>query len=221
MGKEPHMDENLNPSPGYEHLTKWLGILFAANLASLIVPLFSYLPMETGWITWVQKAITLCSVICLFQLTPGGIRYRRAAICRAVVLGCSLVNGLVIWPIQFQVVTGSEEAPLLTAAGSILNLAVMVFSWVATYQEYTAHADLIAPADPALAKKWHRLFWWGCAAALFATFGSMIVATVAAKLEIGVTTGVTVATSLVQLPDEIISIVYLIFLNRMIRLFRT
>lgn len=107
---------------------------------------------------------------------------------------------------------------LLSAAISALNLGVMVFSWIATYQEYRAHAELIEPIDSGLSRKWSWLFWWGCAAAVFASLGSVFMSMIVAQLELAVTTVVSVATFLVHLPGKVITAVYLVFLHRMIKL---
>lgn len=177
---------------------KWLQGLFYIHIASLAVRLLSMLPVADQLFTWLQRILIAGVIFCLFQLSPAGGRYRKAAILQAVYLGGVLVSILL--------------------RSTAISLAASICSLLSIYQEYCAHSELIAEKDVALSRKWHSLFTWSIIAGVLVAVGSMIISviTVLAGMETGRI--IAVVMVIISLPDLIVSVFYLMYLKYTIRL---
>lgn len=181
-----------------QHPVQWLRCLFYICAAGLGVSVISWLLPGAGFLSWVSRGLVLASAYCLFRLSPASDRYRKAAIFRVIYQIAAVVNMLL--------------------PSTVLMLAASVCSLLAIYQEYSGHSDLVAQKDPKLSRKWHSLFNWSIAAAVISAFASMIVALITVMLELSVSGIVSVVTFIVLLPDEIVTLISLVYLHRMIQL---
>lgn len=196
------MDENevimTKPEPDRGLLVKWLKILFYAHIASLVVSVVSGVSdLDTSWISWI---ITVAAAVCLFRLAPVNGRYRKAAVLSAVMIGCSVLN-------------------MVLQLGTVLTLAASVCSLIAVYQEYSAHSELVEQQDSKLSRQWHSLFNLQIIVGVLSGFVSVVVVLLVAMLELdtaGLPTIIVGALTVVQI---ILDAIYLIYINRTIRIF--
>lgn len=200
------MNDNheINPIPAEPEFQKppvrWLRILFWIHIASIALSLISALPINTGFTTWISRAITAAVMLCLFQLAPACGRYRKAAVFTAVSLDLILIATLLF------------SSPLLTLAASI-------FSILAAYQEYSGHSDTVAEADPKLSRNWHSLFNWQLIVGVLTSFVSMVAVIVLAALEMNAAAITALIAGALSLVSMILQIFYLMYLNRMIKIY--
>lgn len=179
---------------------KWLRILAYITILSLVNSVFDYLPFVPAAITtWVTKGIMAATVYCMFKLSGRNNRYRTSAIFRAVTLGCALVTSFAF---------GSH----------LLNIAISVFSVLAVYQEYAAHAETVAGKDMCLSHKWCSLFYWELAAATFLSWGSAVTAIllVSSQLQTDASMVSGIVFFLLKMPQFALRVVRLLYLYKMI-----
>ncbi len=166
-----------------ELLSKWLRVLFYAQVASMVLTVINAVSNLDPITAWILKAINLAALWSLFQIKAVNPRYRTAAIANAVVL----ISGLLTTPVNTSAVGFS----------SILMLVGGIVSWVASYQEYHGHGELVAEADELLAKKWNGLFLKeiliGLGISLISTVGTTVL--VVAGTATGTVTTVIIALS--------------------------
>lgn len=104
-------------------------------------------------LSWAATAVqVVCSVaygVMLLKLVPLSPLFRSAGICTLIAnVGNTLVNVLDL---------GSQSQLLQ----QILYLSVLlVVSLVGEYKQYRGFRDVMAPCDPAMAAKWHNLWYW-------------------------------------------------------------
>lgn len=188
-----------------EMLAKWLRILFYVHIASIAITAVNAVSNLDTITAWISKALSVVAIWSMFQLKDANPRYRQAAVFSAAVLVC----GLLTTPVN------SSELGL----SSILVLVGAIASWVATYQEYHAHSELVAEQDEKLAKKWNSLFGAeilvGLGVSLFSTVATLVL--VSAEMDSGtVTTIILVVTYIVTL---LLELLYLLYMNRTLKLF--
>lgn len=186
-------------------LRKWLRILFYVHIASIAITAVNAVSNLDTITAWISKALSVVAIWSMFQLKDVNPRYRQAAVFSAAVLVC----GLLTTPVN------SSELGL----SSILVLVGAIASWVATYQEYHAHSELVAEQDEKLAKKWNNLFGLeilvGLGVSLFSTVATLVL--VSAEMDSGtVTTIILVVTYIVTL---LLELLYLLYMNRTLKLF--
>ena len=197
------MNENKIFDPAL--LTKWLRVLMYIAIASLANSVVSLLPFIPASITtWISRGIMVAMIVCMFQLAPVNERYKKAGIMRAVMLGCTLITAFVY------------QSSILTFAASIISI-------IAVYQEYNAHSELVAEQDAKLSGKWHSLFNWSILAAVLLSFGASIVAVifVLAGLQDGASHISRIVIGLLNIPQVIIDIIYIMYIKKMIFIFET
>ena len=194
------MNENMESR--FALSTKWFAVLICIGTASLINSLISLLPFVPGSVsTWISRGIAAAMIVCMFRMVPLTARYQKAGIYSAVMLGCSLITAYLV------------SSSLITLAGSI-------FSILAVYQEYSAHSELVSDKDPKLSAKWHSLFNWGIISALLISIGSVIAVLVVAMLEMDAARTSGIIVGVVSIPQYVIDVVYLLYLKKMIQLFK-
>ena len=197
------MNENKEFDPGM--LTQWLRVLMYIAIASLVNSIVNLLPLMPASITtWVSRGIMVAMIVCMFQLAPANERYKKAGILRAVMLGCALITAYLF-------------------GSMILTLTASIVSIVAVYQEYNAHSELVAEQDAKLSGKWHSLFNWSILAAVLLSFGASIVAVifVMAGFQDGASRISRIVISLLNIPQVIIDIIYIMYIKKMIFIFET
>lgn len=153
---------------------KWLRFLLYIELVGFVLSLLAYLTAKDTWNIWAQRLLEAGSIYCLFRLVQAGLRYRKAAILHALKLGLTLVSaGLsAFWFWQMRYISAIPDTTVYNAVSQVLTTVIMVVSWVATWQLYHAHGELV----PQMAKKWHILFFLTLLAGLILSLGSGILA---------------------------------------------
>jgi len=182
-------------------MTKWLRGLMYAAIASLVNSVLNVFPFVPATLTtWISRAIILAVYISLFKLGTVNARYHKAAICRGIMLACTLIIAFLF------------ASPLLSLVSSIASI-------VAVYQEYNAHSELVEKKDPKLSGKWHSLFLWGIAAGLLVSIGSVIATMILVMQELDAVGITAVVIGLLSIPQFIIDVIYLLYLKRMVAIF--
>lgn len=134
-------------------LGKWLWLLFWLFIPSEIASLMindNVLAAVPALRTPGEILSILCGVaygLILLKLTEQAKGYRLAGICSLVSAAFSLV----------MLATGLGEG---TALWWLLSLPVVVVELFGVYQEFNAHADVLAGMDDALSGKWRKLWKW-------------------------------------------------------------
>ena len=77
---------------------------------------------------------------------------------------------------------------------------------------------MIKEKDAILARKWKELFLWGFAAGILVSFGSVISTVLLMLLELDVSGITSIITGILGIPQFVIQIVYVAYLNKMIEL---
>jgi len=140
------------------------------------------------------------AVVCMFRLAPANGRYKKAGIMRAIMLACTLITAYAY-------------------ASSILNLAASILSIIAVYQEYYAHAELIADQDSKLSGKWHSLFNWGLVVGILVGFGATAAALILTMLELDAVRLTAMIVGVLGIPQMILDLVYMLYLKKMVSIF--
>ena len=178
----------------------WLQRLFYIHIASLILSLITLIWLDNPVTPWIHYALSAGTALCLLKLAPACKRYRTAAILTAAVLGLTLVARV--------------------ALSNLVTLILSILSIIAAYQEFHGHSETLAQRDPKLAGKWQGLFLWQLLIGLLAGFASAAatVIMVLANMEEGRI--VSLVAGAVGLTSLIPGALYLIYLNRTIKLFQ-
>ncbi len=176
---------------------QWLRRLFYIHIASIVIYIVAYLfPGDVSF--WVDEAVSLAIVFCLYSLGPENERYRKAAILVGAAVALTVLNKFL-------------PALIFSTAASVLLI-------LAAYQEYHAHSKLILGRDSNLAWKWQSLFKWEIAVdALVILLGiAVTVFTVAGSLGGALVTGIL--TLVAGVASLVLGILYLVYLWRTVRL---
>lgn len=184
-----------------ELLVKWFRVLMYIAIVSLVNSVVSVLPFVPAAVTsWISRGIIVGVVVCMFLLAPANARYKKAGIMRAAMLACTLITVFVY-------------------ASSILNLAASILSIIAVYQEYNAHAELIADKDSKLSGKWHSLFTWGLIAGILVGFGSTVTVLILTLMESDVVHLTAIIVGVLSIPQMILDLIYMLYLKKMVSIF--
>lgn len=178
-----------------EIFVKWIKYLFYIQVAAGVVGLLSAVPALDAIVVWVNRALSIATVVVLFKLAPLNKRYKKAAIFAGVGLALAI---LIVWTDMVALV-----------------LVVSIFSLVGTYQEYNGHSEMVGAMDAKLAGNWHGLFNWQIFSGIIVgLLGGVLVAVglVAFSMSQEVLTSITLA--LTNVLDLILWIIYLRFLKR-------
>ncbi|MBR5261287.1 MAG: hypothetical protein IKV47_03865 [Oscillospiraceae bacterium] len=157
MNAQFRPSQNAGSEPLLTSAIKYLTILFWLALASLIVTLITWLPIQDRWAVWVKRAFDVGTILCLFLLTPANLRYRKSAFFRTAIFCCTILNLLI----------GSLllSSPLLRLS----DVLVFILSIGAGWHLYRAHAELIADHSAKMARNWRNLFWWELVLSMIST----------------------------------------------------
>jgi hypothetical protein len=193
------MDENMK----YAKIHVWLPVLMYCAFASLINSGITYFPfIPASLTTWISRGIMLTVTICMFQLAPVHDRYQKAGIFRAIMLACNLITSFLV-------------------GSALLTLAASIVSIIAVYQEYCAHAEVIADQNVKLSKAWHSLFNWSILAAVLLSLGATIVAVILVMADIdgGASRISAIAIGLLSIPQCVIEVLYIWYIKKMFSIF--
>lgn len=182
---------------------KWIQMLIYIGIISLVNSVIGYIPFIPASIsTWISRGIMAATVYCMFRLSFMNGRYLKAAIFRAVMLGCSLITSFLF---------GSY----------LLSIAASIFSILAVYQECAAHAEVVAEKDQILSRRWRYLFHWEFLAAVILSFGSSVATLIliSSALQPDVSGISSIVIVILKIPQFMIHVVRLLYLKRMLMVF--
>ena len=139
-------------------LAKWLWVLFWMIIPGSIASLLSN-DTVSGSSSALLLSGQILNIICnlvygaiLFRLGAEEDRYRTAGICALI---CAAVSGLLIWISQILATN-----PNAAASALLLAIPSVVVSFVAKYNEFTAHSIVLTGLDNDLSEKWTKLWKW-------------------------------------------------------------
>lgn len=200
---------------------QWLRILFYIELASVALSVLCFLPfIQSGWFDWFRRIFTAGMIYCMFKLAATQSRYGKAAIFRAVQLVCSLLTAaLTAWMFQqFRLNGGlAQTTTQYNTVSMVIGTVSMVASWIATYQFYNAHGDLVAEQDTALARKWRRLFFWALGISVCRSAVSMLLTYLRVEQVLDIGTYGLLSTVLISVPPVILGLFSVVYLYRTIQ----
>ena len=177
-------------------LKKWLTILFWLIIPSTIAGFMtqeSVAASAPGLYSFGQILKTLSALAysaILLVLAKAHQNYRVAGACGIIVSILNYVSSLL-------------AVPFLTVVFSIL---IIILGLAGEYQEYTAHAQVVAPWDSVLAEKWYTLWKW--------YIGSMIAALASIVLMLIIPLLGALATIVSVIAAAVVSIIKLVYLYR-------
>lgn len=137
----------------------WLTILFWLQVASLVTPFLSYIPIVNVFYAFCSPVLSIALIVCLFQLSRTNRLYQTAAIfhCAALLLGAVIrlrvIEQLVLYPLMNRgaVVDPSQIFSLLAIVRTLCTL-------IATYLTFRGHSTSCSAADIEIHTKWNLLF---------------------------------------------------------------
>lgn len=179
------MEKTFDPS-------KWFRFLMGIAIASLVNSVAGLIPLALGSVTtWVSRGIMLAMAVCMFQLAPLNDRYRKAGIFRAGMLACALFTAFLF---------GSMA----------VTIAASVFSFVAVYQEFQAHAEVVFEKNPRLSRNWRSLFYWEILVGILLSLGATATAAilVVSGLQEGAGRISSIVITVLSIPDLVLSVIY-------------
>ena len=173
---------------------KWLRYLLYIHIASIVLSLITMVWLNNPVTPWLNHGLSIAIALCLLKLAPACKRYRTAAILTAAVLGFTLLSKL--------------------ALGTLMALVASVLAIVAAYQELHAHGETVEEKDPALSRKWCSLF-----IGILTGFTSVAATVIMVLANMNEAQIIQLVTSTIGLVALIPGILYLIYLNKTIKLF--
>ena len=171
-------------------LLKWLKYLMYLHIASLGLSAVNVFVRIETLTTAVGLAISIGAAACLLQLRHVNPRYQKSAVVRSIMIGCILAVSLLGGPV------------LLTNVGSVC-------AFVADYQEYHGHGEMVEKTSRSLAQKWNSLFLWALAVGLISGFAVSAVVMIGAVAGAEVDTLTVIAAVAVLLANAVIDVLYL------------
>lgn len=181
----------------YTDTVKWLKYLLYVGIAGLAHYLLgnSLLGSLSVWIGYI---LTGATVFLMFRLIVSNARYKKAML----FYGAALILNIL----------GIQK----------LALAASICTIVGHFQEYYANGDLVAQQSPALAGKWNNLFWFQFAVELIgALLVTMVVSTFLATGGVESAPIIAAGTVVIAFLSLALKIVYLVYLNRTIKVLET
>ena len=197
------MEEIMNVEMQKSHiplLQKWLRFLLYLQMAGIVMAILNLIPGVSGWTTWLSYFFNAGMLYALFMMAPSCIRYRKSAVYRAINL-ISLIFVLIL-----------KNLGLL---GSVITLAGSVCGIIASYQEYHGHGEVVKEADQKLEGQWRSLFIWQMIVGVVLGVGTAAGVIISAVSGGAISTDVGVAV--ISLPSIVLQVVYLVYLNRTLK----
>lgn len=183
-----------------ELIAKWIRVLFICQIASVCTTALGAVAALSTIAGWVARIISIAAIAALFNLAPVHEQYRKAAILSAVSVGGGIVSELL--------------------KVDLFGLVLSVCSIAATYQELNAHAELTAPKDEKLSKRWHSLFYYEIVVGLLAGLAATVAIMVAAFAEMDQDTIIAITLAVTALVSVIVALVRVLYLKQTLALYQ-
>lgn len=180
-----------------ELLTKWLKILMYVHIANIALSVISMFPVNDGWSRWAGIATSAMVTAAMYAMAPVSRRYKTAGNFYAVYLVCTVLNQ------------------------TALALVASILSLIAMYQEYSAHSELVAQADPNLSANWHSLFNWKIIVSILTSVVSMVATMVLVVMELSTNTIVTVIVGFMLAVSIVLDVIYIRLMRKILDLLET
>jgi len=182
-----------------EKYMKKIKSLFYINCFVLISIIAAWIPEITNWIGWGNIVISNCIAIILFGLAESNTRYTKAAIFRTIVVAISILSKFM--------------------DSSILSSVISIILFCSLYQEYKAHAEVLAGVDEKLSKRWKDLFSIYLIGSILAGVLSSLIVISLSSLFIQYATVIMIIVLVLSGGfDFIMRIIYLVYLKQMMSL---
>lgn len=189
-------------APGNTTFVKWLKILLCAaivNAAASALGQFSVIPAFLT--TWPASLATLVKTVTLLRLCALNARYKKAGIFRLCALLLPLGAGI-------------------RYAGLVFSLAALVFSYLASYQEYRGHGEMSYEKDLNLADQWNGLFELTIYLSIGIGFLCAGLSWILGRIEMNAGLKMFLQGTVFAIPDLLVSVfLYLRYLRKTIRVF--
>lgn len=183
-----------------EVIVKWIKVLFICQIANVITTALGAVAALSTIVSLAARIVSIAAVVALFSLAPVHERYRKAALFNAIAVGGGIVSGLL--------------------KVELFGLALSVCSIVATYHELNAHAELTAPRDEKLSKRWHSLFYYEIVVGLLTGLAATVAIMVAAFAEMDQDTVVSITLAVTAFVSLILALVRVMYLRQTLTLYQ-
>lgn len=180
---------------------KWLQYLLYVHIAALALSTTALISVPLTVTTWLSHILTAGTAVCIYGLAAANPRYRKAAILTAAALVLQILSKLAL-------------TSLLTLIGSVLTI-------IASYQEFYGHSEVLEQTDPKLAGKWRSLFLWQILIGVLSGLSSVTAVVIMVLANMDQNQIIQLVTNAIVLVALIPGILYLVYLRRMVRIFRT
>lgn len=151
--KQQHLEALQQRSP---ILAKWLNGLFILNIISLIVEVLDNISALTKICAYVNVAVSIGCVICLWMLRKQEKRYQTVAILNVVSIALSVA-----------VIACASS----TGTALLLDVCLIICNLSAIYNECQAHSAVVDDYDSELSQKWADLWKWYIGVYVFTMVG--------------------------------------------------
>ena len=200
-----------------KEIVKWLRLLLILEVAGLVISLTGLIGLDLGSVRqWISRLLTAGIIYALFGLGEG--RYRTSVIlktvCLVITVGITLAN-----PIYANLVaTGAtQQAELYSNITLVLNVVMMAASWIATWQLYNGHADLVENVDAPQSKRWRQLFWVNVMVAIPVSAISYVLSMLVQKGSLSMELYGVLNILLMSLPLRLVDLLVIFYLYRTIK----
>jgi DNA-binding transcriptional ArsR family regulator len=200
-----------------KEIAKWLRLLLILEIAGLILSLTGLVGLDLGSVRqWISRLLTAGIIYALFQLGAG--RYRTSAVLKTICLAVTVAIALA-GPVYVHLVTtgAGEKAELYSKITGAISTVMLVVSWVATWQLYNAHADLVKEADATLEKRWRQLFWVSLLVAVPVSVVSAVLAWLVQDGTLGSDLYGVLNILLMSLPQRLVEALMIFYLYRTVK----
>jgi len=200
-------------------LIQRLTILMYLAIAGLICSFIVYVPFIKSFADWLELICEIGSVLCIFLLAFAGKRYLKAAIFGSVQMVRAIAIQMNPWIMTMMIAADqmNQYYMVITMINWIGGLAGIVY----VYQLYHAHAEQVQALDGKLSKKWGSLFGWAILAAVVTSVSSYIYAAVYVGMGGNMPLIYNLFSFLTYLPEKIIAVVGILYLNGTIKTLKT
>ena len=196
---------------------KWLRLLLILEVAGLVISLTGLIGLDLGSVRqWISRLLTAGIIYALFWLGIG--RYRTSAVLKTICLAVTVAIALA-GPVYVHLVTtgAGEKAELYSKITGVISTVMLVVSWVATWQLYNAHADLVKEADATLEKRWRQLFWVSLLVAVPVSVVSAVLAGLVQDGTLGSELYGVLNILLISLPQRLVEALMIFYLYRTVK----
>lgn len=177
--------------------------LVYVSIAAIIINIFNIIPILNIFSSIAAITYGIWAIVVFFRMGKVVSQYKKAAISKIVGAITIVVGGLVD-------VIGISVA-------WIVELAGLLILFMAEYNEYEGHRELLIGVDDALSKKWKKLWNW-YAASLATTIVGEVVMVLVPEIAFD-TIAVFAITAAITIFTVLISIMKLVYLVKMHKAF--